>query len=172
MTIKHTQQKKAQPTSYSAISVEERPLPATVIRANHPTHGDLTITRKAKTGNELKFEFELIGGKGDTINVSHEMFVTKSARNYYGKSAVGYNYIDLGDLQGKGIGCLYHAVASAAAKELGVDLFIVDDVAEEAMRKLCNGAGMTRLFESYSISPKMAERAFSNNAANKGWLIT
>ena len=159
-----------------ACLVESKVLPGAVFKASHPDHGDLTITRKAKSGDqkELDFDLELTGKDGAVVNDAHSMFVSKSARGYQ-QSAVGYNYIDLDSLAGKGVGYVYHAMAAASAKALGVSLFVVDDVVEEAMHSLCRGAGMRPSDQnsddrnSYSLAPSAMERACRAKAESKGW---
>lgn len=161
-----------------ACSVESKVLPGAIFNASHPDHGDLTITRKAKSGDQktLEFHLELTGKDSTMVNDMHSMFVSKSARGYQ-QSAVGYNYIDLYSLAGKGVGHVYHAMAAASAKALGVSLFVVDDVVEDAMHGLCRGAGMRPSDEnsnecnSYSLAPSAMERACRAKAESKGWTL-
>lgn len=155
-------------------TIESRLLAPKVLRANHPVHGELTISREEKSEqqNELTFKLHLVKPNGDTFEDSHTMYVTRSARNYRNESAVGYNYIDLDEeFQGKGVGYVLHAAAAEAAKELDARLLVIDDVSTDAMRAFCVRTGMTANCDSYSLSPMLAEEVFTQKAFARGWTM-
>lgn len=155
------------------ISIEKARLPENTYKAFHPKLGAVSISRKNKTSNQLEFDIKLKTPNADTITGSHQMYVTQSARNYKNQTAVGYNYIDLGDLQGKGIGYVLHCAAALSAKALGADLLVIDDALEPGMQSLCKGARMHFLqqFDSYSIEPADGEKSFRHKAIDKGWQL-
>lgn len=155
------------------ISIEKSTLPEATYKAFNPKFGTVSILRKHKTSNQLEFEIQLKTPSAEIITGSHELYVTQSARNYKNQTAVGYNYIDLGDLQGKGIGYLFHCAAAASAKALGADLFVVDDALEPGMQSLCKGARMYFLqhCDSYSIEPAAGETSFRHKAIENGWQL-
>jgi hypothetical protein len=154
-------------------SVETTKLPAQIFRASHPKHGELEIIQHEKTDNKIQFTLTLrqTNNRQNSI-IDVEMETSKSARNYKGKSSVGYNYIDLDDLQGKSIGYVLHCVACKLATQLGADLLVIDDVVEPAMRAMCQKVNMKPLFdESYSIEPSTGESSFRHKAIDKGWVV-
>lgn len=156
-------------------TIESRSLTSKIMKATHPLHGELTVERQAKAENEnqLTFNLTLVQPNGETIEDSHEMFVTRSARNYPNQSAVGYNYIDLDEgFQGKGVGYVLHAAAAEAAVELDARLLVIDDVSTDAMFGFCRQTGMKENFNSYSLSPPLAEEVFKNKAAFRGWTLS
>lgn len=141
-------------------------------RAFHPQHGALTITRQSKAGVDLSFSLELTSKAGDTSEVVVDVAASKSARNYKGQSALGYNYINLDDLQGKSIGYPLHCAICIAARELNADLVVVDDVVEPAMHAMCQKVSMRCLHgESYSIDPRIGESSFRHKSIEKGWQV-
>jgi GNAT superfamily N-acetyltransferase len=156
-------------------TIESRPLASKVMKATHPLHGELTVVRQSKAENEnqLTFSLTLVQPDGETIEDSHDMFVTRSARSHPNESAVGYNYIDLDEgFQGKGVGYVLHAAAAEAAVELDARHIVIDDVSTDAMFGFCRQTGMKENYNSYSLSPPLAEEAFKNKAAYRGWTLS
>ena len=154
------------------IEIDERKLPGKIFKASHAEHGALKIIQREKSDSQISFKLELEPNEGVGLEVDIDMESSKSSRNYKGKSSVGYNYIDLDDLQGKSIGYVLHCAACNIAKQLQADLLVVDDVVEPAMHAMCEKADMTKLFDdSYSINPSLGEESFRDKSMAKGWRL-
>ncbi len=150
-----------------------RTLAPSFYQSIHPRYGTATIERAAKTadGTQILFKLKLAPSRGQPIIEYQHRMAVLDVDNIHPGSSLGYADIDVPpEMQGKGIGYMYHYVAALAAQELGVEFLAVDTVVSQPMERLCEGLGMTARIGGYGGRPDDIVTAAREKAAKKGWL--
>lgn len=137
----------------------------------HPQHGTVSITPNRIDANTIKFTIDLKTNAGKLISDFHHMYISDSDSDHRGHSTLGYSIIDFDpDLQGKGIGFVYHHTAAHVAQSLNRELFVVDNVSSDAMGGLCERSKMR--FDSHNnceLEPATLIKNIGEILKEKGW---
>lgn len=153
----------ATPAPVHDVNPEARTLPPSSYRSsNSKTGWTLRFERGGKPSDRKSFTFRItvVFRDGSSTSTPHTLYVT-DLDEPHGGSSLGYGDINLRDLKidlsGKGIGYNYHYVAALAARELGVDYFVVDSVdsvATPASGSFCEGSNMRPSGAGYRATPE------------------
>lgn len=150
-----------------------KPLTTAQYSLLHSQFGKLSITREEKTVDSKHVSFALRLGEYESFR--HNMVVIDKDEIHGGKSTLGYSDIEMSEeLQGKGISYAYHQAAAKAAQELGVDLFVIDNVVSPAMESACFGMQMTEspgLWGYYEASPSKIIESTEAKLGEKRWTL-
>jgi len=144
-----------------------------MVALKHETHGTVMITRAAKASGQREVVFTITLTPLNALFVIHKqtVYVSNKDGKHEDESTFGYGVITMPDqMQGKGIGYIFHWFAAQTAKDLGVTYFVVDMVTTVPMEALCNGCGMDPNFSDYQGNPETVLASAYHNATNeKGW---
>ncbi len=172
---------------------EARVLAQRTYIAQHAVHGNLLITRHAKSAQQARIDFDLeltphdganrvyanchatvVNDDGD-VNRPLQIGLRRDVRmepEVAGASAIGYGDIDLGHMQGMRIIYLAHRAMAQAGMELGVALFVVVTIVNDNLGALCRHCGMRDAFRPSSVQGACAtvERLSGEMARRRGWV--
>lgn len=158
----------------------------------HATHGLLRITRQAKLAHTPTVNFDLVlhppgGGApihttchATVVNVDPSANPTPLAGGHRGApphgvrgpSSIGYSDVDLGPLTGLGIIYLFHHFAALTGHEMGVQLFLVDTIVNDALHTVCQSCGMHYAAHpaGWQGSPQHVATCSLQKAITRGWI--
>jgi len=102
------------------------------------------------------------------------MFVTPRDSVHDHRSTLGYSIIDLDAMAGTNAGTLLHLSAAQVARELGVELVVVETVlVNSPMDHLCQKMGMTPVGrDAYEADPADLEARCRERAAGRQWTLS
>ena len=139
---------------------QTRTLPPRNYNFHHPEHGVLMITRieKLATTRQIKFNLQLITQGRNVINGNCHLTVDNDDLSAFkplqigehrrpvddrvGKSSVGYADIDISSMRCRNIIYLVHHVFARSGSELGVAMFVVENIVNPALDHVCENCNM------------------------------
>jgi len=157
----------------SPVDFEKQALPPVRGLVNHADHGGLRVARAAKEpgSTRVRFDLALVGVDGQRSSTIHSVYVINSDDRHGGRSTLGFGDIDFpSEMQGKGIGSVYLDAVAQTARDLGVDLVVVQNVVTPAMDAVCTKLGMRTVGRSdYALDPATLHENALARGKQKGW---